>query len=71
MVNLERTKRMGFDFLFTYMLHPGTALHLGYTDNYENYRLDSLISPVLQRSGVPDTSTGRQIFVKLSYLFRM
>ena len=68
---LERTKRLGFDFLLTYMLNPGTALHLGYTDNYENLRTDPLLSPSLRRSGFPDTSTGRQIFLKLSYLLRM
>jgi hypothetical protein len=71
LVNLQRTKRFGLDFLFTYMLHPGTAVHVGYTDNYENLRLDPLISPILQRSGFPDTSVGRQFFVKLSYLLRM
>jgi hypothetical protein len=53
------------------MLHPGTALHLGYTDNYENLHLDPMVSPNLQRSGFPDTSVGRQIFFKLSYLLRM
>ena len=68
---LEKTKRLGFDFLLTYMLHPGTALHVGYTDNYENLRLDPGASPLLQRSGSPDISVGRQFFVKLSYLLRM
>jgi hypothetical protein len=53
------------------MLHPGTAVHAGYTDNYENLHLDPLVSPNLQRSGFPDTSVGRQFFVKLSYLSRM
>jgi hypothetical protein len=71
LVSLERTKRLGLDFLFTYLLHPGTAVYAGYTDNYENMHLDPRISPYLQRSGVPDTSSGRQFFVKLSYLLRM
>lgn len=71
LVFLDRTKQLGLDFLFTYMLHPGTALHVGYTDLYENLRLDPHVSPYLQRSGFPDASTGRQVFVKLSYLFRM
>jgi hypothetical protein len=70
-VNLERTKRLGMDILFTYMLHPGTALHFGYTDNYENLHLDPLGSPNLRRTGFPDTSAGRQIFLKLSYLLRL
>ncbi|MBP1625287.1 MAG: rane associated hydrolase, partial [Acidobacteria bacterium] len=71
LVNLERTKRFGLDFLFTYMLHPGTAVHAGYTDNYENLHVDPMASPNLVRNGLPDTSVGRQVFVKLSYLFRM
>jgi hypothetical protein len=53
------------------MLHPGTALHFGYTDNYENLRFDPNISPYMQRNGRPNSSVGRQIFAKVSYLFRM
>jgi predicted porin len=71
LVYLDRTKRLGLDVLFTYMLNPGTALHIGYTDNYENVRWNPSISPLLQRSNFPDTSVGRQLFVKLSYLLRM
>lgn len=71
LVSLGRTKRLGLDFLFTYMLHPGTALHAGYTDNYENLHFDPLEAPSLRRNGFPDTSVGRQVFVKLSYLLRM
>ena len=37
-------KRVGLDALFTYMLNPGTALYVGYTDLYENYRLDPILS---------------------------
>jgi hypothetical protein len=66
LTSLEKSKRVGLDALFTYMLNPGTALHAGYTDLYENYRLD----PTLQRTSGPDLNTGRQVFVKLSYLFR-
>jgi hypothetical protein len=71
LVNLERTKRFGLDFLFTYLLHPGTAVYVGYTDIYENLHLDPSVPPNLQRTGMPDTSAGRQFFVKLSYLLRM
>jgi hypothetical protein len=71
LVFMEKTKRLGFDLLLTYMLNPGTALYLGYTDNYENMHLDPLASPSLQRSGFPDTSVGRQLFVKFSYLLRI
>ena len=66
LTSLEKTKRVGLDALFTYMLHPGTALHIGYTDLHENYQLD----PELHRIPGPDLNTARQVFVKLSYLFR-
>ena len=71
LVRLERSKRLGLDFLFTYMLHPGTALHIGYTDNYENLRYDPTVSPFVQRGSFPDTYVGRQVFAKFSYLLRM
>jgi len=62
------------DFLVTYLLNPGTALYVGYTDGRENLALDpptsAMTPPTLRRIGSPDTSTGRQFFVKLSYLFR-
>jgi hypothetical protein len=71
LVSLEPSKLLRGDLLLTYMLNPGTALHIGYTDAYENLALDPTVSPEWRRSGFPDTSTGRQIFVKLSYLLRM
>ena len=72
LVRLERRKRLGLDFLFTYMLHPGTALYIGYTDNYENLRFNPSVSPLeRERAGFPDTSVGRQIFAKFSYLLRI
>jgi len=36
LVNLEREKRLKVDVLATYILHPGTALYIGYGDPYEN-----------------------------------
>jgi len=71
LVGLERSKRLGLDVLFTYMLHPGTALYIGYTDNYENLRFDPTVSPLVERGSFPDTSVGRQIFAKFSYLIRI
>lgn len=70
LVSLGRNKRAGYDFLFTYLLHPGTALYAGYTDIYENLSWDPARPPYLQRFGAPVLNTGRQLFVKLSYLFR-
>jgi hypothetical protein len=67
---LEKEKHIGVDALFTYMLNPGTALYVGYTDLYENYALNPLASPELYRTNKPELNTGRQFFVKLSYLVR-
>jgi hypothetical protein len=70
LANLEKEKRVGLDALLTYMVNPGTALYVGYTDQQENYKLDPLASPALYRTTGLDLNTGRQFFVKLSYLLR-
>ena len=71
LVPLEQGKLLGMDFLLTYMLNPGTAFYIGYTDNYQNLRYDPMVSPWVQRGSFPDTSVGRQIFAKFSYMLRM
>jgi hypothetical protein len=68
LVDLERRKDVTADVLFTYLLNPGTALYVGYTDRYE-----SLDPPGAGAAGPllpPFRSVGRQVFVKASYLFR-
>ena len=70
LVNLERQKRVTGDVLLTYLIHPGTALYLGYTDRLENVGLFPGSPPTVQRIGFPSTTTGRQFFAKVSYLFR-
>ena len=70
LVSLTRAKRLNADVLVTYLLNPGTALYVGYTDRYENLRLDPLAPGGLARTTGPGNSTGRQFFVKLSYLLR-
>lgn len=57
------------DILVTYQLNPGTALFCGYTSNYENINHGPFAPYNLARFGPPDTLTGRQFFVKISYLF--
>ena len=66
----DSSKRIGTDLLLTYFVHPGTALYVGYNDTFENVTYDPLQSPVYRHTQFPDTTTGRQFFVKLSYLFR-
>src|SRR5207249_3198092 len=39
LVNLQRQKRVTGDVLLTYLIHPGTALYVGYTDRLETLRL--------------------------------
>jgi hypothetical protein len=68
LVALDRTKHVSADVLFTYLVHPGTALYVGYTDGYDSIALDPVSRIVPIRN--PTTSTGRQFFVKTSYLFR-
>lgn len=68
LVALDRDRRFTADVLLTYLLHPGTAVYVGYTDRYQNLMLDDAAG--LRTIARPATSTGRQIFVKTSYLFR-
>jgi hypothetical protein len=87
----QPTKKLTADFLVTYLLHPGTAVYVGYTDRYANLTLDPglpapglsaltglpalageppSVPPTLNHITSPTTSTSRQFFVKMSYLFR-
>jgi hypothetical protein len=56
--------------LFTYLLHPGTALYLGYNNGYTDLSLHPGTSPFVTAFGAPNNSTTRLFFVKLSYLLR-
>ncbi len=67
LINLDRQKRITGDVLLTYLLHPGTAFYIGYTDKLENL---ALFPGQVNRIGFPSTTTGRQFFTKLSYQFR-
>ncbi len=66
----QPTKHFTGDVLFTYLLHPGTALYAGYTDNYTNLSLDPAASSGVGLLHSPTTGTGRVFFVKFSYLLR-
>jgi hypothetical protein len=67
LVDLDRSKRLSANVLLTWLLRPGTAFYAGYTDIRENLALDS---GVVNTIGNPNTTTGRQLFVKFSYLLR-
>lgn len=61
-------KHLTGDLLLTYQLNPGTALFCGYTSNYENIHRAPFAPYNLGNFGPPNTLTGRQFFVKISYL---
>ena len=62
LVDLQKRKRVTTDFLATYLVHPGTAVYVGYGELYEGWgreRTDGRFGPA-----------ARQFFVKVSYLIR-
>ena len=56
--------------LFTYLPHAGTAFYLGYTDTFQNEDYNTNATPAYTLTGIPGTSTDRQVFVKVNYLLR-
>ena len=65
------SKQFVTDVLFTYMLHPGTALYVGYNNGLNNLFLDESVIPsqVIYQRSVANLNT-QLFFVKFSYLFR-
>jgi len=68
---LSPTKNFNADFLITYLVHPGTAIYVGYNSNLQN--LDRRLIPT--DTGLLTTrndfmNDSRQFFVKVSYLLR-
>jgi hypothetical protein len=66
--NLDTTKQFNADFLVTYLLHPGTAIYVGYNSDLQNLGLDPVNG--LHRTDKSYMNDSRQFFVKVSYLFR-
>ena len=68
---LPPTKAFTTDVLLTYLLHPGTALYVGYTNGLSNLSLDqSLPTPSVFYQASPSNRNSQLVFVKFSYLFR-
>ncbi len=69
---LPTTKNFNTDVLVTYLLHPGTAVYVGYNTNQENLDPTLQIDPVLGgvHNGTHMINDGRLFFVKVSYLLR-
>jgi hypothetical protein len=69
---LPTGKNFNADFLITYLVHPGTALYIGYNSNLQNLDPALAIDPSLGGIRRSDRmiNDGRLFFVKASYLFR-
>jgi hypothetical protein len=82
--SLQTTKNLSSDFLITYLVHPGTAVYVGYNSNLENL-IPGLCLPAAGQTVGCDPNPpngvglirgnrlindGRVFFVKVSYLFR-
>jgi hypothetical protein len=71
LVSLETTKNFNYDVLFTYLLHPGTAIYMGYNTNLSTLDPALIAGPNgLGQRPNRYINDGRQIFVKVSYLLR-
>jgi hypothetical protein len=73
--SFQTRKNFNADFLITYLLHPGTALYVGYNGNAQN--LDPSLAlegpvddPRLVRPRHRYINDAKQFFIKFSYLFR-
>jgi hypothetical protein len=71
LTTLQTTKNFNGDVLFTYLVHPGTAIYVGYNSNLQNLDRSLANTPDgLLRTRNSFINDGRQIFIKVSYLFR-
>jgi Domain of unknown function (DUF5916) len=70
--SLQTTKTLNFDFLFSYLPHPGTEVYVGYNTDKQNLDPALGLDPnmnILRTRGLALTD-GHQFFVKVSYQFR-
>jgi Domain of unknown function (DUF5916) len=71
LTTLQNTKSFNADVLFTYLLNPGTAIYAGYNSNLQNLDPRLQFTPDgLLRTRNSFINDGRQVFIKISYLFR-
>lgn len=69
--SLSPAKSFNADFLITYLVHPGTAVYVGYNSDLQNLDRRLLPTPTGLLTTRDDfLNDGRQFFVKISYLFR-
>jgi hypothetical protein len=70
---LPTEKEFNADFLVTYLVHPGTAIYVGYNSDLQNLNHNLTLDPaglagLYTANGFMNDS--RQVFVKVSYMFR-
>ena len=73
MTSLKTSKRFNADFLITYLVHPNTALYVGYNSNLENVAIPLSADPDAPQGlarGPRFRNDGKNFFIKASYLFR-
>jgi hypothetical protein len=73
LTSLQHAKNFNADVLFTYMVHPGTAIYVGYNSDLANIHRTLTSEPTDYTELVRSNSflnDGRQLFVKVSYLLR-
>jgi len=70
--SLGTTKTLNRGFLISYLVHPGTAVYVGYNSNLQNLDHSLALDPDgnLVRTRDSFINDSRQFFVKVSYLFR-
>ena len=66
--NLPTSRQFNADFLVTYLVHPGTAIYLGYNSDLRNLNVVPGVGAFNTAKGYINDS--RQFFVKVSYQFR-
>ena len=70
---LPTSKQFNADVLVTYLVHPGTAIYVGYNSDLQNLDRGLAIDPVtgfILTTPKGYINDSRQFFVKASYLFR-
>jgi hypothetical protein len=70
LIGLDRSKQLTADILLTYLLNPGTAFYIGYSNSYENLVIIAGSPAALQRTASPFNSSGGRFFVKMNNLIR-
>jgi hypothetical protein len=71
--SLQTTKNFNADFLITYLVHPSTAVYVGYNSNLENvmFPLGTDVNGELNHDPYGRLHNNRRnLFVKASYLYR-